>query len=101
MGSCLLDELFKYLLELNACIDDPVELAVPFIMIVQIYGFFYEDSAGFLIGEFTPIQRKADIYLNFIFMLEQLLEDGFVIADVQFHRNCIAVLQRQYIQMVC
>lgn len=93
-----LDELFECLLELDTCIDDPVKLAMPFIMIVQIYGLFNEDSAGLLIGEFTPIQCKANFCFDFIFVLEQLLKDGFVIADVQFYRNCIAVFQSQNVQ---
>ena len=55
---------------------------MPFIMIVQIYGFFNEDSAGLLIGEFTPIQCKTNFCFDFIFVLEQVLKDGFVIANV-------------------
>lgn len=58
---------------------------MPFIMIIQIYGLFNEDSAGLLIGEFTPIQCKTNFCFDFIFVLEQLLKDGFVIANVYCH----------------
>ena len=43
---------------------------MPFIMIVQIYGLFNEDSAGLLIGELTPIQCKSNFCFDFIFVLE-------------------------------
>ena len=91
--------LFESLLELDAHIDNPVKLAVPLIVIIQIYGLFYNDTAGLFIGQLAPIQCSTNVCFNFIFVLKQLLVNGFVIADVQFHRNSVEVLQRQKIQM--
>ena len=55
---------------------------MPFIMIIQIYRLFNENSAGLLIGEFTPIQCKTNFCFDFIFVLEQLVNVNEYLSQV-------------------
>lgn len=80
----MLDILFECLLKLDAHVDDPVELTVPLIVVIQIYRLFNEDAACLLIWQFAPIQSKSEFRFNFILMLEELMEYRLIVTDVQF-----------------
>ena len=84
------------LLHLEHDIDYPVKLCVSLVLITEGHALLDNDAACLALRQFPPVEGQTGIGFNCILIIEEGVEQVFILADIQFHIQFVPLLNLRH-----